>query len=164
MNAPFLPRELRAVTGTNFPSTPEHLAQLREKIPNIPDLDDFGRAVSKNGTEKIVMNGDLDNFDAVWQFGRLLHNLGRTEDAISYFGIAHELEPEHCKALGRLAEAALELHEELPSQRYDVLAHAAANKLITLEDSDYARELYETSAAHVGLREIREGVEYSRDI
>lgn len=164
MNAPALPRQFSAISeNTVPPASPENLARLRESIPHIPDIHAFGQAVSEHGTKQVVMEGGMSDFDTVWQFGRLLHNTDRPEDAISYFQLALELAPDNRQALGRLAEVALELHEQLPGRHYDVLARDVASKLITLEDSDYARDLHALSVAHVGFPEMCDGVVYSQN-
>ena len=153
MNAPVLPRELRTVsTPGNFPISPASLAELREHIPYIPNLQDFGTAVSKHGTERIIMkDGALDDFNTVWQYGRLLHKAGRTQDALFYLTAARDLDPQNHKAAGRVIEVLLDLNAEMPNRGYEEPALYLAQKLHRDEQSEYSAALL--SQAQVAFQE-----------
>jgi len=106
-------------------------------------------SVSDRFHEDIVMGDKLGDFETVWQAGRLLHNMGRPEDAIFYLEQAAALEPDNPKARGRLVELYLDLHREMPNRSYDYAAYGHSCALLTIETSDYANKLYASVEATI---------------
>ena len=152
----------------------QKLAEVRLKLPKLNDTHENGadEAAREQATAQlngiatwlqslhshIVMEGFENDPEMNWQYGRLLHNMGRPEDALFYLERAHELAPDNNKVLGRLAEVYLDLHEEVRSVRYDVSALEAATTLIQRESSEYAREVHGLASAYVWEREQAEGL------
>ena len=143
MNAPVLPRDLRTLLNSGKPLSPQHMIALREHLPHMPDMNGFERAVVVDTQNDIVMREQLDDFSTVWQYGRLLHNIGKARDALHYITLADQLEPDNSKVQARLVEVLLDLNAELPNMGYEDAAYHNAQHLHAQEQSDYSRELLE---------------------
>lgn len=141
MNKPLLPRDLRLAVDAAEPLSPAQLTSLREHLPVAGMPDKFARAVTIDMPKDIVMQGADIDFDTNWQYARLLHNMGRTRDALHYATVASDLQPDNFKAAARLIEILLDLNKDMPHQRYEETAFYLAQKLDIKEQSEYSADL-----------------------
>lgn len=92
--------------------------------------------IAQDMQRDMVMNEELgNNFEANWNLGRLLHNLGRSMDSLPYIGAAQKLQPNNPKVAARLTEVALDLHNESPSTTSETRALSALTHTVSLEAS-----------------------------
>jgi len=144
----------------NRPLSPEEMIAIREAIQSGPLKGLFNKQSILTGVHSdIVHNEKLEDFETVWETGRLLHNADKPEDAKFYLKKAVELQPENPKARGRLIELYLDLHEEMPNRGFNRLAHQEAQTLSKLEDSEFARSLLAEATGYVGLRSLHDGIQ-----
>jgi len=162
MNKPLLSRDLDHAIDASEALSPEQFADLRAFLSTTQLSENFERSVTHDMHGKIVMQERLSDFETVWQYGRLLDNMGRTEDAIAYLEMATDLAPENPKALARLANAFLDLHQQMPNRGYGTEALEASTRLLALEDSDYTRAINASATYTTGEGERKcERVEYA---
>lgn len=95
------------------------------------------------------------NFDANWNLGRLLHNLGKPRDALPYIAMSHEIQPENPKVAARLTEISLDLYNEIPSQTNEIRVLMALDAAESLEQSDYMDALGKRVENELNLRKER---------
>jgi len=127
----------------NRPLSAGELAQIRETLQSGSLTGVFiERSVGSDIHTNIIMNDQLNDFDVVWQAGRLLDERGYTEDARFYLERATELEPENPKALARLIKHYLKLHEMMPNRGYNDAAYGRVCALLSIEKSDFSNDIY----------------------
>ena len=153
---------LETVQRGHAPST-DMLIALRELLPLINDAleqqAENGKAGKKNTKRLnkilaavdgvhagIIMGGKEKDFEMNWHYGRLLHNVGKIEEALRYLYKAQDLQPDNLKVMGRTVEALFDLHKKVPigeipgehlKEGLVILMY-----LLTLEDSRFTRALF----------------------
>lgn len=179
MNAPVLPKNITKLLEGTSGADPGSLARLREKLRTVGERSGLAperyaqSLLAANGFSDAVLNripGEMLHAEKIttrekaaleWQYGRLMHNLGRTEDALIHLQRANDLDSDNPKIIARLSEVLLELHKDYPNHRYDVEAAKLTARLLEIEDSAYALQLNVAALTLVGARELREGVVYT---
>ena len=155
--------EQRFVESVKPPQNPALLKALREKIPLINDDFDTDPAGTTKRWEGIlaqidrihsgiIMEGQEENFEMNWQYGRILHNTGKGKDALHYLYQAQILEPENPKVAARTVEALLDVHKEYPNGGYLSEAQNVLSLLQELEASSYVDKVakkVETTSQHL---------------
>jgi len=133
---------------------PEVLIKLREKLPEINKAFDRNPEAATIRWQNIItqlnklhsaiiMEGLEDDFDMNWQYGRILHNIGKPSDALAYLTKASELDDSNLKVQGRIIEVLLDLNAEMPNMTYEEPAAFLARELHNQEQSQYSLELYQ---------------------
>ena len=98
----------------------------------------FVSAVADRAHNVLIMSDATQTFEANWQMARLLHNTGKTKDALVYAEEAQRLVPRGdtllaAKVAERRLNILLDLHQETPNNGYNWEALRVANLLSQLE-------------------------------
>lgn len=102
--------------------------------------------------EAMILDEKLGNsFDANWNLGRLLHNLGKPNDALPYIAKARRLQPDNPKVAARLTDVRLEIYKETPTQDNEIATLLALGATKELEVSPHVARLQIRVQEHLNI-------------
>ncbi|MCC6598510.1 MAG: hypothetical protein IT559_06955 [Alphaproteobacteria bacterium] len=124
---------VKNVTGDKRPSSTDPLSD-KQNIAYLQAITEIAYEMH----DLIMRDEKLQkDFPTVWNMGRLLHNLGKPQDALPFIKMSEGLEPYNTKVMARKTEILADVYEDNPTVNNALRAVVALGKVADQENSDY---------------------------